>query len=396
MHEFNEGQEQPPLSINLPIDQFVATLGAMSAQVSDELAYAYFTECLEEAPTPEAEEGEIFYKQGVLLEHIGHIERRSGDYEEALGAYRAARVVMEQVSEMDALAPTAFEASILIHEIYNPVAAIEPHERVKELYEKRFASSIQSPSSYAFNTYIDTMSHLAGAYQAAGETQKLRTLNQEIMAFGVITPAVFGFDPCQDNKGQSGPQFSFSVQVKPLFIEIKEKLLDSPPADATPEVQLAGLQSLERLIDRDDFLPDMPEQRDYLLMLIHSKYSEMTNDDWEAERHIKQALAIAKEHRLIVPTVSIYLGLANNQAKRKLPITELIKTMRKAFSAAEVCLDGHVSVEASRITEAADLMLMYLEARGDKEGIRKIEQRLTNKGLRAVTDAPSAATPWLN
>lgn len=395
MHEFNEEQERP-LSINLPTEQFVATLEAMSEQASDELAYAHFAECLDEAPAPEAEETEIFYKQGRLLEHIGHIDRRRGDYEEALGRYRAARAVMERVSEAEALAPTNYEASILIHEMNNPIAAIEPYETAKDLYEKSFASSVQPPSNHAFSTFVDTMSHLAGAYQAAGETQKLRELNQAIMAFGAITPAVFGFDPCHEDPGQSGPQFLFGVQMKPLFIEIKEKLLDPPPADATPEVQLAGLQSLERLIDRDDFLPDMPEQRDYLLMLIHSKYSELTKDNWEDERHIKKALAIAKEHRLIVPTVSIYLGLGNNQAKRKLPLAELIKTTRKAFAAAEVCLDKHVSVEASRITVAADLMFMYLETRGDEEGISKIEQRLANRGLRAVADAPSAATPWLN
>ncbi len=395
MHEFNEADDQPPLSINLPTDQFVATLEAMSKHTSDELAYAYYLECLDEAPAPGAEETETCYKQGRLLEHIGHIEKIKGDYPEALGRYRAARTLLGRISEDQTLAPATFEASILIHEMDDPIAAVEPYETAKNLYDERFASSVQPPSDRVFNIYTDIVSHLAGAYQAAGDIEKLRELNQTIMAFGGITPAVFGFDPCREDADPES-KFLFGVQMKPLFVEIKEKLIDTPPADTTPEAQIAGLQSLERLIDRDDFLPDIPEEREYLLMIIYGKYGELAQDNWEGERQIKKALAIARQHQLVVPAVSIYLGLADNQAKRRLPMTDLIKTTRKAFAAAEDCLDRHVSVESSRITVAANLMFMYLETRGDDEGIIKLERRLANRGLKAVREAPSAATPWLN
>jgi hypothetical protein len=303
---------------------------------------------------------------------------------------------MERVSEDQTLAPATLEADLLFHEMNNPVAAIEPYETAKNLYEKRFASSVQPPSEHTFNIYVDLVSHLTGAYREAGDTEKQRELNLSLMTFGGITPAVFGFDPCNEDAPQTESQILFGVEMTPLFMEIKKKLLDPTPLDVSAEEQLAGLQSLERFIDRDDFFPDMPEQRDFLLMAIYSKYGELAQDGWEGERQIKKALAIARQHQLVVPTIDIYLGLANNMAKRKLPMTDLIKTTRKAFAAAEVALDSHVSVETSRITVAANLMFMYLESRGDTVGIDKLNRRLENRGLKAVRSAPSAATPWFN
>ncbi len=99
MTEFGEEEILPELSINLPIDTFFAVLSHTVTEVSDELAYAVYNECLEEEVADEVTEEERLYKYSTLHERSGDIELRRGDYVLALASYTAARTIDEQLPD---------------------------------------------------------------------------------------------------------------------------------------------------------------------------------------------------------------------------------------------------------------------------------------------------------
>jgi len=392
MTEFGEQDDSLSLSINLGQADFVAVLRDMGQRFPDDLAYEVYRECLDEPADPELDENEGLLKRGLLFERLGMIEQSRGDYQTALTSYRAARREMGQVSDRHSLRPAISEAHLLMHELDDPVASVEPYEAALAIYENSILTDeAEMPFDDAhYNYYIDLISHLIGAYAAAGRREDLRVANHKLLSIGAMTPSIFGFDGCSHKSldDEEDPGLA-------LFDDIKRKLFAGAD-EGDPVERAAGLRKLEELVGDEDFLADLPDQKDHLLMYIYARYSKLADDPWEGERYLMRALSIAKKNQFVAPEADLYMMLADHQLDRGAAPAEIYKTLKKALLSAEKGLDIGVSVSVSNINAASSRLMTYVVDNQDTVGIEKLRRRLAVRKLEIVSNQPSAFNPSMN
>jgi tetratricopeptide (TPR) repeat protein len=396
MAEFDEPGKVPDLSMDLSVENFQLALFATTERLSDELAYVVYQECLEESENYDPEDTDMKFKRGLLLKTSGEVEERRGDYADAVTSYRKARAEITEFDEHYSLELFIGEAHLLMHELQDPEASIEPYEAGVRIFENKFTGSgaDQNAPHEMFISYRRVLNHLAVAYQHAGDRDKVLQVGKKINALGGIPAAVFGIDIC-DHAIEQSDETSIVHENTPLYNEILEKLTAPLPVQ-DPEKEVEGLQSLERLVDSDAFLPDAPEQRDHILLQIYGRYGMLVPDLKEREVFILKALKIAKKLELLVPKTQLYISLANNQASLERPIDEQQWTLKKALSAAEDSMDAGVSAEGASLEVIAELLITQLAAQRDFIGIEKIQRRLRTRGLEVRSTMPGAMRPELN
>lgn len=392
MPEFREGDDSPDLSMGLSPEEFNATITHIADTCSDELAYGLYGDCLDE-DYPDQPETDLKFKRGLLLKFMGKIEYNRGDYDDALASYRRALSEITDFDELWSLELHVVEGHLLMHEFDNPGGAIGPYEEAVRIFENRFTGpESEIAPDQVFNGYTDVMSHLAAAYSHTDDYDRVRELNNRLARLGRVSGAIYGFDDC--GYGESEPGF-IAYDNKPIFEEVREKLTREVSLTDI-EQQIEGLQSLERLIDRDDFLPEAPEEREHVLLMIYGRYGMLLPDLNQRVLYINRALKLAKRHGILVPAVDLYVSLGENQAQRGRPLSEQHKSMKRAMRAAEAAMDAGASAEATRVQMLSNLLVGQFQAMEDYIGVERLRQRLNSRGLELQSTMPGAARPHFN
>lgn len=394
MTEFDRKDGAPNLSMELSVDEFNAAILDIADNYSDELAYGLYAGCLDEDATGQAEP-DVHFKHGLLYKFMAPIQQRRGDYGDALNSYRQALHEVEEggFDEVWALELHTAEGHLLMHELDAPDEAIGSYEEAIRIFEEHFTGpDSEVAPDLVFRGYGNVISHLAAAYGRVGDYSKVRELNNRLAALGGISGAIFGFDDCEHAEAVQ-PQGEY--KNKPIFEEIKEKLT-APVSLTDAEEQIAGLQSLEKLVDNEGFLPEAPEVREQMLPMIYGRYGILLPNLNERELYIQRALKLAKQNGLLVPLVALYVSLGENQAQRGRPMAEQHKSIKRAMSAAETAMDAGASAEVVRLEMIASLLMAQFQAKKDYIGIEKLKRRLNVRGMDLESTMPGAANPHLN